>query len=35
VLRLRTDTLTILSKQPYAKRLKEQKKAYDKWEKEQ
>ena len=35
VLRLRTDTLTILSKQPYAKRLKEQKKAYDKWAKEQ
>jgi uncharacterized protein (DUF2141 family) len=35
VLRLRTDTVTILSKQPYAKRLKEQKKAYDKWAKEQ
>lgn len=31
VLRLHVDTVTILSKQTYAKRMKEQKKAYDAW----
>ncbi len=35
VLQLQTDTLTLLSKQPYAKRLKEQQKELEKWQKEQ
>ncbi|PVX57883.1 Ig-like domain-containing protein [Hallella colorans] len=35
VLRLRTDTITLLSKQPYAKRIKERQKAFDTWQKAQ
>ncbi len=35
VLQQTTDTLTLLSKQPYAKRLKEQQKQIEKWQKEQ
>lgn len=33
VMRLQNDTLTLLSKQPYAKRLKAEQKAYDTWKK--
>ncbi len=33
ILRQQTDTLTLLSKQPFAKRLKEQQKKYEEWEK--
>lgn len=35
VLRMQTDTLTFLSRQPYAKRLKEQQKAFETWQKAQ
>lgn len=35
VLRLRTDTVPLLSKQPYAKRLKEEKKLLDEWQKKE
>ena len=35
VLRNQTDTLLFLSKQPYAKRLKEREKAYEEWQKKQ
>ncbi len=35
VLRLQTDTLQLLSKQPYAKRLKEQTKRFEDWQKQQ
>lgn len=35
VLRQQTDTLEILSRQPYAKRLKAQQDEYDKWQKKQ
>ena len=31
----KTDTLEMLSKQPYAKRLKQKQKEYDEWAKEQ
>ena len=35
VLRMQTDTIALLSKQPYAKRLKQQQKAYETWKKEE
>lgn len=35
VLRMQTDTVTFLSRQPYAKRLKEQQKAFETWQKAQ
>ncbi|MGI6232262.1 MAG: Ig-like domain-containing protein [Prevotella sp.] len=35
VLRLQTDTLELLSKQPYAKRMKEQEKKVEQWRKQQ
>lgn len=34
-LQLKTDTLEVLSKTPYAKRLKQQQEKYDKWKKQQ
>ncbi|MBQ3741907.1 MAG: Ig-like domain-containing protein [Prevotella sp.] len=35
VLREHTDTLTLLSKQPYSRRLKQQQEAFEKWQKQQ
>mgnify|MGYP001305456937 CR=1 FL=1 len=35
VLRMQTDTISLLSKQPYAKRLKQQQSAYETWKKEE